>query len=491
MRNLKKLFALLLAVVMLLSLAACGGEQTQTPDPTQDSPVAEDPTNDTTAAQVDANLTVHENTYFTVGYNEEDGWVIDEEDIETYDEGGSVILQILDADEESELLVSISASKDDADSQREWMDYAGIDAKDYVDGNVETVEVGGAALLFMDDSYGGRDLFGRNHEAGVDYIISVDNWEDPRVAALLENVTFTASGTDNMDPPWPWEGTAFSCEAKSQTVGAYTVSSTFLPMSEALVTFDTFDHEVAVLGDKVYLLNNDILREYTLGADALTFGKEITLDEEYALIETANGQLVLSGFMADVVTHDGNAVVSTAEGPDNFSIAPDGTWGISWFSAGNDCQKYTVSGTTLTGTPISFAEVDIISSLRVDDSYIYISGSAVADDEHYVFIYDHNGTLKMQLDKTGDDFGLGSVTFATKTASGFLALDGNMRDVVLWDANGTYVGTIEDDDLFGTSYPWFASAAVMEDGSILAIMTETRADESAMELVAFRLTVTG
>ena len=41
--------------------------------------------------------------------------------------------------------------------------------------------------------------------------------------------------------------------------------------------------------------------------------------------------------------------------------------------------------------------------------------------------------------------------------------------------------------LFGTSYPWFCGGVKLADGSILAIMTEDRADESAMELVAFKL----
>ena len=53
--------------------------------------------------------------------------------------------------------------------------------------------------------------------------------------------------------------------------------------------------------------------------------------------------------------------------------------------------------------------------------------------------------------------------------------------------DGTYIGAAEDSDLFGTSYPWFCGGVKLADGSILAIMTEDRADESAMELVAFKL----
>ena len=48
-------------------------------------------------------------------------------------------------------------------------------------------------------------------------------------------------------------------------------------------------------------------------------------------------------------------------------------------------------------------------------------------------------------------------------------------------------GEADDSDLFGTSYPWFCGGVKLADGSILAIMTEDRADESAQELVAFKL----
>ena len=62
-----------------------------------------------------------------------------------------------------------------------------------------------------------------------------------------------------------------------------------------------------------------------------------------------------------------------------------------------------------------------------------------------------------------------------------------MRSVVLWNAEGTYIGEADDRDLFDTSYPWLCSADLQPDGSIVVILTEDRDDNSAMELVAFRL----
>jgi hypothetical protein len=79
---------------------------------------------------------------------------------------------------------------------------------------------------------------------------------------LIENVVCTASGTDNAEPAWPWDGEPIVGGSLSQMVGTYTVTADFLPMSEPLTTFETFNHEVEVIGDKVYLLSDYVLREY-------------------------------------------------------------------------------------------------------------------------------------------------------------------------------------------------------------------------------------
>ena len=126
-----------------------------------------------------------------------------------------------------------------------------------------------------------------------------------------------------------------------------------------------------------------------------------------------------------------------------------------------------------------FKEVDLISHLLIDENHIYVTGSAADESGHKIFVYDTNGALQLTL-ADSDGSGMGSVTFVTETANGYLALDGNMREVVLWTKDGAYI-------LFGTSYPWFCGGTKLADGSILAIMTEDRADESAMELVAFKL----
>lgn len=82
---------------------------------------------------------------------------------------------------------------------------------------------------------------------------------------------------------------------------------------------------------------------------------------------------------------------------------------------------------------------------------------------------------------------MGSVTFATSTKNGYLALDGNMRHLYLYDKSGAYIGHCTFNELFGTDYPWPCDACVLEDGSILCLMTDERPDESSDEVIAFKL----
>lgn len=487
----KKFLALLTAVLMLLSLAACGGgENTPTdppkvPEQTNGQKEPASPTQNTP----DPALTVHENAFFTVAYNEKDGWTLSEEDYYFDSDGGYATLCILDEAGDVVIDVTIEAELDDPESFREELDYYEVDMMAYVAGEVETTDIGGQPMLLVDQG-SDRYFYGRNEAAGVTYNIYACQWEDPRVPALVASITCTASGTDNIEPPWPWDGEPFSSENLSAAVGAYTVSAEFLPMSEPLATFETFNHDVEVIGDKVYLLSDYLLYEYALEDSGLTLLREIPLDDEYDFLESANGAMVLSSFMNPVIGHDGDSILYSYDGPDKFAVAPDGTWGISWFYDGDACEKYTFQDGGLVGQSFPFPEMKSVSHLCIDDSYIYVSGTPADDGDHQICVYDHSGNLQLELcgDPTSS-FGLGSVTFTAKTANGFLAMDGNMREVVLWAADGTWLGAVEDGDLFGTYYPWFATGDVMDDGSILVVMTEDRADGSAMEAIAFKLSI--
>lgn len=494
MKNMKTLLALLFAVLMLVGLVGCSDTDNsdgQTTEPSATTPTAtngDDPTPSETAPSADTepadSLTLHENTYFTVQYNANEGWTVNEDEISVSDYGGDIYLR----NEAEDLLIKIGAYEESASSFRSTLNANDVDMKAYVEGTWITEEISGLQMAAVDKEDGEWYYFGRNEAAGVSYTVHVFNREDPRVGQVLEQITFTASATDNIDPPWPWEGEPFAGDTKSQIVGSYTLTAQFLPMAESLVTYETFDHDIVVMGDKVYLLSDGVLYRYAYDGAALSLINEISLPDDYATLEKdANGNLVMSGFMKPVFGHDGESAQYTHEGPDYFSIAPDGTWGISWFVSGEDCMRYTFENYSLTGSAFPFAEVKTISQVCIDSNYILVSGYAQADEEYYVFVYDYDGQLKMQLNGDPDGFGLGSVTYAVSTDNGFLALDANMRKVVLWAADGTWIGDVADSDLFGTDYPWLASAHRDEDGSILLVISDERPDESADEVLVFKL----
>ena len=382
MYNIKKILALLLAVLMLVSLVGCGETKDPTSETTDPTPSTKgtEPTKESDPAQteppkIDENLTIHENTFFTIGYNEEDGWTLEEDDIYIYDGGGNAYLRILDKDGYTDVLVEVEAYEEDASSFRWSLVMNDIDLKAYADGTCASESIGGLTMAVADHGDGEQYFFYRDEAAGVSYTVYVNAWDDARVSSVIENIVFSASGTDNIDPPWPWEGEPFSGGTASQTVGTFTLTAQFLPMGEPMVTYETFNHDIVTVGDKVYLLSDCALYQYAYDGSSLTFVKEIPLDSEYEFLEKgADGNIILSSFMEPVIGHDGEAVQFSYEGPDNFAVAPGATWGISWFYSGDDCQLYSFHDGALTGSPFPFPEVDSISQVNIDSQYILVSG---------------------------------------------------------------------------------------------------------------------
>ena len=236
----------------------------------------------------------------------------------------------------------------------------------------------------------------------------------------------------------------------------------------------------------VYLLVAGALKQYAFDGSALTFEQDIELPNEYESIMAAeDGSLWMGSFGSPLISWKDGAVTASYSDTDNVTMHPSGSWGISWF-ASSDCEKLTFSDGVMSKSPISFPEVGTLSTLLIGTDEIYVCGYAADDSGHKVFVYDTDGNLKMTL-ADADGGSLGSITYVAKSENGYLGMDGNMRTVVLWTSDGTYIGEAEDSDLFGTYYPWFCDSTKLDDGSILTVMTEDREDKSAMELVAFKL----
>ncbi len=475
MKKVRILLALVIAMLMLVSLAACtdGGEK----EPT-----------DTPKVSVDGETI--ETALWKLTYDSQ-VWEKDEDEFYDEDDYSKIILNIPDGKDGYVISVEIRASVEDAEGFRDNLTYYDFDQYEYAVNNAyELTKVGGVDCVKHEGEYWGDPCvryFGRDEGAGTTVFVEIiGDSEDANVETLLAGLEFTLTDTGNTDAPWYWEGVGFSAEDKAFGVGVFSVNSKWIPFGECVIANETFDHAVAVTGNTAYIAGDGAVKQYAFDGEILEFVKNLDLDGNYSHINaTDDGSVWVSGFGEDLVCIKNGVQTAAYDGTDNVTMHPSGKWGISWFS-GSECEKITISGDTITTEAITFAEVDTISTVIIDRDNIYVTGNAADDSGHKVFVYNQNGTLQKTL--AGEEGeGLGCVTFVAKIPQGFIGLDGNMREVIFWDNTGTFGGYADDAELFSTNYPWFCGGTLLSDGSILTIMTEDRADESAMELIAFTL----
>ena len=482
----KKFLAASVAMALVFSLCACGAkaEDTEAEAPTTEA--ATEASSGDSATAGDGLKT----SLFTVTYDDS-VWSYEEDDLYDEEEQSSVTLKISDGDEDK-VNVYISARIGDPYGFRDSLYSDGFDEKEYDEGGYDRINIGGAEFLKYEKSESSVEYIARNEGANESFEIEVNGEvSDPAVQTLLDGITYNINDIGNEDGPWYWEGTPFTATASDATVGSVTVTASPLLMDEPLITHDTFDHQIGVVGDKVYLLNKTTLREYSISGDTLKFSNEYDLGAEYSNMDVSdNGSLYLSSFSAPFIEWKDGAVANTFDNQDIDYVAmnPAGTMGISYFTSGEECFKVEIADGTATTTAISFPEVDIISNITVSNDHIFVCGSPKdSDDGHTVFVYDTAGTFQQALHADGESVGLGSVTFMTESDSTFMAMDGNMRTVTFWNKDGSYIGRIEDSELFGTNYPWFADSCVTSDGTVYTVMTEEREDKSADEAVVFTI----
>ncbi len=479
----KKIIALLLAVFMLVTIVACSPKKVDGPDTSE--PVKE-PSENTGDGVV--------TPLWTLNYDK-DVWTLYEDDMSDDEDYCYANLQILDPEDPEYYLidVTIEASVEDTYDFRDDLVYYGFDQYEYAENDsYEVTEIGGVdCLTYENEGWDEMTLryFNRVESAGatVEVVISSEDVSDSRIADLLAGLSFTLTDIGNEDGPWEWEGEAFTADDASVTAGSFTVDSKWIPFDEYISTHETFDHAVAAVGNTVYLLTDGALKQYAYDGSTLTFEKDIELDEDDfdTITATEDGSLWLSGSMNDLTVVKDGAVSATYEDLDTVVMHSSGTWGVSYFTT-NECKKVTFSGDSYTTTDMIFAEVDTIMHLCVGDDSIYVCGSAVDESGHKVFVYNTDGVLQTTLcDSEGE--GLGSITYVTKTANGYIGFDGNMRTVMFWGTDGSFIAEVDGSDLFSTGYPWFCSTTLLSDGSFLTVMTEEREDRSATELIAFNV----
>lgn len=485
----KKVFAVLLAIMMLVSITACG-EETET---IQAAAPTESAAAETTQAP-EVEGTALNTEFWSLTYP--DDWTIDEDGVnESEGSYASVTLSIPDPDNDYALVdVYVEASIEDPDDFRDLIKGADMDAYDLIEnGNASYTNIGGVDCLSSVGTYWGDDClqyFGRVEGAGATVLVRVTGaCEDERVATLLSTLSFNLTDEGKVDPPWPWNGTPFTSEPKNAMAGTITLSSVQLPLAESLIVDDIFSGRIAVSGGDVYVLLDKALYVYSFDGSALTYSNTIALDDDYKeMTACEDGILYLSNFGSNLIGVQNGAVVCNYADTKYVAMHPSGSWGISYFTS-NEVEKISIADGIKTAEPMTLAEVKMINSVSINQNHILISGSSTANDKHAIFVYDFNGNLLLTLgDKEfGEPDSLGSVTNVIENANGYFALDSNMRTIMLWNTNGDFIGEVDDSDLFGTNYPWMSAAAQLSDGSILVGLTEERADKSADEFVIFHV----
>ena len=467
----KKSISSLLVVLMLFILAACGGDSTD---------------------KLKSPKTINAKLWDLV-YDEADGWTYKEENFTDDDNSSDIVLSIPKEEGDYDLITfEINADIEDPYDFRDYLNAFGFDEYEYeVNKSYELTKVGGINCLKQEGNYWGSPCvryLNRVEGANATVLITiVGEYQDERVDKLLSGLTLKLNDIGNEDGPWYWEGEAIKTDDHKVTIGKYEINSQWLPFEDCIISRETFDNLIAVVDDQAYLLLGGALKRYDYDGKTLKFKDDIKLDSDYDYLNAdTKGGIWLSSFTEPLINIKDGEIIASYQGADQVAMHPSGTWGINYFSSG-ECNKVMIAGDEIKTEPLVFEEVESVRYLMVDENNIFISGSAPNSDDHNVFVYDLKGNLKAKLaDSEGES--LGSITYITSTKNGYIGLDGNMRELVLWDKNGKYIGSANDSDLFGTYYPWFCGATKLEDGSLVVIMTETRADKSAEELIAFRIT---
>ena len=316
MKTKLKLSGLFLAALMLFSLTACGKDS---PEP---SSTSEETEQTKPPVEAGSGTTIHTNLW-DLTYDEADGWVYEEDDFYDNDDYVSISMSIPKEGTDTNLVIAeIYVSIEDPGDFRDYLTSYGFDEYEYaVNQAYEFTPVGGIDCLKAEGNYWGSPClryFGRVEGASATVLIQIiGEYEDERVDKLLSGLTINLEDTGNEDGPWYWEGEPFSTQPHSAMVGTYTVSSQWLPITDCIITKETFNHAAAVIGDKAFLLVDGALKRYDYDGTSLTFAEDIALDGDYeAIFADTAGTIWLSNFMEPLISWKDGAKTASYEGPD-------------------------------------------------------------------------------------------------------------------------------------------------------------------------------
>ena len=428
-----------------------------------------------------------------------DNWNYDPDDISDYEYSCSASIFEGDDESSSEREISIKASEESAYSFRGYLKSYKIDVRDYADGNVEKVTYGDVEYVRSTDGSSRIYYTYRHVPSGITYRISLYGEETDSTRDVLNNLELKLEDTGNVESPYPWEGTPYEPTLQNVAVGDFTIVPEYIPFNASQAGFEIMHHQFAIAGDRMYHQLYNTLETYEYTGSTLNLLSSDTLDAQgIDLFTDTDGKLYISRSSNGIVMKDGQTILET--GINGYlSVHPSGAWGLTNYLS-YDTEKVTFQDDSVATEPwiLTFLDDDenrtgifrFINLIEISNDHIMVCGRLAGDDAPTkIAIYDLDGNQLLLLggEQSGDPAHIGSITGIAETANGYVAADGNMREFYFWTKDGTLLGEVECSELFGTSYPWIEDMKVAEDGSLMLLMTQRRDDESASELMVFRL----
>ena len=152
-----------------------------------------------------------------------------------------------------------------------------------------------------------------------------------------------------------------------------TITSVWVPVEEPLLAHDIFSGRMAAVGDRVFILLDNVLYEYTLG-DSLTLKNTMKLEDDYEeLSADQNGNLYLTGFMSPMLTVKDGQIIAANDDIDKAVIHSSGTWGLSWFF-GSEPEKVVFDGNKASKEAWSGFSNESINTVSLSENHIFIAG---------------------------------------------------------------------------------------------------------------------
>ncbi|MCI7805294.1 MAG: hypothetical protein MR503_09520 [Oscillospiraceae bacterium] len=493
----KRILAAVMCLNLCLTAAACGNKE-ESSSKKESSSAAETTVSETDESSEETSETTNENADSVVKTfwkaNIPDTLKEDEEYASEDSEYSDNIFKALNSNDEVERSVEIEICTEDTMAYRRDIIGYDIDLKEYAEGKIDTVTLGGMDFAKIEHEYFGETIvtyMARYEASQMSVTIKITGDADSEdIQSVLNTIEFTLPEGTETDAPYPWDGEPLITETGTADIGSYNLTAKQIIASESILPNDIFDNRVAVVGDTMYALSDYHLYILKVNGTEAQLQETVELEQDYSHMSAdENGNVYISGFMGPLLVYRDGKQTDAPDGKDQFVISRDGSFGIEYFTSPDEVSKVTINedGTVSRETlPIGTDIISMVSDVFITKDYILISGSAADESGHKLFVFDHSGKhLKTLADEEGES--LGSITGAVQTDNGILAVDGNMRTVILWDNEGKCLGEADDGELFGTDYPWISGLCQTKDGKIYVSMVEERADNSWDEMIMFQL----